>query len=309
MKIGAGSKIKLGVFIFIGIVLFFTGVYYVGKSKNMFDTTFRITGIFHNVGGLQVGNNVRFSGINVGTVDAINIITDTTVHVDVIIEESLQKFIKSDSRAIIGSEGLMGNKVVNITPGSANSKMIEENGMITTIKPIDTDEILKDVKVSIENIKAISTDLGSIMNNIRRGKGTIGTLLVDTVFAGNIKQTISNLNKGTRGIESTMKSIKSGTDGFNGTVEAINNSFLLKGYFKKKEQAKEKGISDQEKLDEKNKEKLADEEKKLEQKNQKKLAKELKEKVKADRAALRDSQKLEGQMKKEEQIKKDQEPK
>ncbi len=249
MKTGTGSKIKLGVFIFIGIVLFFIGVYYVGKAKNMFGSTFRITGLFNNVGGLQVGNNVRFSGINVGTVESISIISDSTVQVDVIIEAALQKFIKNDSKAIIGSEGLMGNKVINITPGSINSKMIENDGMIATIKPIDTDEILKDVKTSIENIKGITTDLGDIMSNIRGGKGTLGTLLVDGAFAYNIKQTMVNLNKGTGSIEATMKSIKSGTDGLGGTVEAINNSFLLKGFFKKKEKLKEKALEEKNKAD------------------------------------------------------------
>ncbi len=267
MKTGTGSKVKLGIFIFIGIALLLTGIYYVGKSKNLFDSTFRLTGIFNNVGGLQVGNNVRFSGINVGTVDAITITSDTTVQVEFIVEKHLQKFIKKDSRAVIGSEGLMGNKIINITPGSAGSTQIADNGQITTIKPIDTDAILQDVKTSIENVKGISADLGSILGNVRQGKGTIGTLLVDTNFSKNIKQTMVNLSNGTRGIEQTMKSIKSGTDGFNDNMEAAKGSFLLKGYFKKKDKQKEKDSIQVAKAEEDERIRLEKELKKEEKKN------------------------------------------
>lgn len=299
MKTGTGSKVKLGVFIFIGIVLFFAGIYNVGKSKNMFDTTFRITGIFNNVGGLQVGNNVRFSGINVGTVDAITIISDTSVQVDVIIEAALQKFIKKDSKATIGSEGLMGNKVINITPGSAHAEAIEADGMIATIKPFDPDAVIEDVKTSIENIKGISADLGKIMGNIRKGRGTIGTLLVDTTFSRNIKETMVNLNKGTSSIEATMQSVKSGTDGFNGTVEAINNSFLLKGYFKKKDKLKEKEFNDKERLEaerrdsiEKNGKKIEKKKRKAQKALDKQLAKELKEKEKIENVETIEEKKI-----------------
>jgi phospholipid/cholesterol/gamma-HCH transport system substrate-binding protein len=206
----------------------------------MFDNTFRVTGMFNNIGGLQVGNNVRFAGINVGTVDNITIVSDTSVKVELIIEERLQKFIRNDSKAIIGSEGLMGNKVVTITAGDSKGQMIADNGTIQTIKPIDTDQILKDVKTTIENMKGISGDLGVIIGNIRSGKGTLGSLLMDSSFSRNIKQTLVNLNKGTSGIESTMQNIKKGTEGFKENMDAVKSNFLLRGYFKKKEKEKEK---------------------------------------------------------------------
>jgi phospholipid/cholesterol/gamma-HCH transport system substrate-binding protein len=241
MKTETGSKVKLGLWILIGIALFSTGIYFVGKSKNMFDTTFRITGMFNNIGGLQVGNNVRFAGIDVGTVDNITIISDTVVKVELIIEERLQKFIRKDSKAVIGSEGLMGNKVVTITAGDQNGPIIADDAIIQTIKPIDTDQILKDVKSTIENLKGISSDIGIIMNNVRSGKGTLGGLIMDSVFSRNIKETLINLNKGTSGIESTMNNIKKGTEGFKENMDAVKSNFLLRGYFKKKEKEKEKG--------------------------------------------------------------------
>jgi phospholipid/cholesterol/gamma-HCH transport system substrate-binding protein len=240
MKTETGSKVKLGLFILIGIALFCTGIYFVGKAKNMFDVTFRITGMFTNIGGLQVGNNVRFAGINIGTVDNITIVSDTSVKVELIIEERLQKFIRKDSKAVIGSEGLMGNKVVTITPGDSKSPMIADNAIIQTVKPIDPEAIIKDVKSTIENMKGMSADLSVIIRNIKSGRGTLGSLLMDSSFSRNIKQTLVNLNKGTSGIESTMQNIKQGTEGFKENMDAVKSNFLLRGYFKKKEKEKEK---------------------------------------------------------------------
>ena len=89
----------------------------------------------------MVGNNVRFSGINVGTVENIEIINDTSVRVNMVIDENTHRFIKKNAKATIGSEGLMGNKIINITHGTANQKEIADNGSIQTDQPIDTDEI------------------------------------------------------------------------------------------------------------------------------------------------------------------------
>ena len=115
MKKNTGNKIRLGIFVFIGIILFSTGIYFIGDQKQLFSTTFSIKGIFKNVNGLKIGNNVQFSGINVGTVSTIEIISDTSVSVNMTIEEGTRKFIRKNASAIIGAEGLMGNKIISIS--------------------------------------------------------------------------------------------------------------------------------------------------------------------------------------------------
>ena len=69
-------KIRLGLFIIGGLVIFVFAIFLIGKQKNLFNPVFKLTTTFNNISGLQVGNNIRFSGINVGTVDNINIIND-----------------------------------------------------------------------------------------------------------------------------------------------------------------------------------------------------------------------------------------
>ena len=82
-------KIRLGLFVAGGLTLFVLAIFVIGKQKNLFNPVFKLTSTFYNVSGLQVGNNIRFSGINVGTVDNISIINDSTVKVDMLIKKDV----------------------------------------------------------------------------------------------------------------------------------------------------------------------------------------------------------------------------
>src|SRR4051812_16124298 len=92
------NGIKLGIFVSISILLFITAIYFIGQRQQLFSSTFKASGIFKDISGLQVGNNVRFSGINVGIVEEIQQITDSTVRVDMLIEERSRKFIKKNAK-------------------------------------------------------------------------------------------------------------------------------------------------------------------------------------------------------------------
>lgn len=222
-----GHKIKLGIFVSVGLFLLIAGIYFIGDKQQLFNKTFQISGFFKDVNGLQVGNNVRFSGINVGVIENIEIVSDTSVKVDFSIDEATRKFIKKDAKITIGSDGLMGNKVAIIVPGSVGKKPIENNDVILTTVPVSMDDILTNLEVTTNNAAYITEDLSIIMGNIREGKGTIGKLFMDTVFAETIDQAIVN--------------IKQGAGGFKQNMDAAGHNVLLRGYFKnKKKKAKEK---------------------------------------------------------------------
>lgn len=221
MKKNTGNRIKLGIFVSIGIMLFMVGIYFIGDRNQLFSTTFTIKGVFKNVNGLKIGNNVQFSGINVGTISNIKIISDTSVEIEMAIEENVRKFIKKNSTAIIGSEGLMGNKIMNITPGSNDEKKIENNDLIKTASTIKMDDILFKVKITADNAAIISEQLAEILLKINNGNGTISRLLKDSTIAENLNKTIINLRRSTKGLDENM--------------EAAKHNILLKGYFKEKE--------------------------------------------------------------------------
>lgn len=220
-------KLKLGLFIVGGIVLFILGIFIIGKQKNLFDPVFLVTTTFYNVSGLQVGNNVRFSGINVGTVDHIGIINDSTVKVDMLIKVSAQQFIKMDSEVSIGSEGIIGDRLLNISQGSANNKIIEPGIELASTEPVETDAIIGSLEATALNAEVISLELTDIISNINSGKGTLGRLIQDSTIAENLSNTMGYLESSSKGLEENMKAAK--------------DNILLRGYFKRKKRDERKG--------------------------------------------------------------------
>jgi phospholipid/cholesterol/gamma-HCH transport system substrate-binding protein len=219
-------KVRLGLFIAGGIALFVIAIFIIGKQKNLFNPVFRISTTFYNVSGLEVGSNIRFSGINVGTVDGIKIINDSTVRVDMLISKSVQPFIKSDCEAVIGSSGIIGDRILIITQGSNDAALAKEGQQIGSKEPVETDAIMASLEVTAGNAEIISHQLAEIMFNINNGNGTLGRLIMDSTIAHNVGQTMQNLEKSSKGLNENMNAAK--------------ENFLLRGYFKKKSKAAEK---------------------------------------------------------------------
>jgi phospholipid/cholesterol/gamma-HCH transport system substrate-binding protein len=209
MKNGTGNSIRLGAFISLGIAVLILGIYFIGERQQLFRRTFRVSGVFRDVAGLQEGNNVRFSGINVGTVDNISIVSDTSVKVEILISESTRKFIKKDALASIGSEGLMGNKTLTINPGTGGKAEIENNDTVGTVQPINMDDILTSLKGTIDNTSRITSDLSRITDNIQSGRGTIGRLLMNQSDARRIDSILVNLEEGSAGLKALTVKAKS----------------------------------------------------------------------------------------------------
>ena len=225
-------KIRLGLFVAGGLALFVLAIFIIGKQKNLFNPVFKLTSTFYNVSGLQVGNNIRFSGINVGTVDKITIINDSTVRVDMLVKKEVKQFIKSDCEVAIGSEGLIGDRLLIITQGSADASLAKEEAQLSSAEPVETDAIMASLQVTAGNAEIISQQLAEIMVKINNGNGTIGRLIQDSTFAENMSQTLLNLKKSTKGLDENM--------------QAAQHNILLRGYFNKKQKAAEKLKKEQE---------------------------------------------------------------
>jgi len=213
-------KIRLGLFVAGGLTLFVIAVFIIGKQKNLFNPVFKITSTFHNVGGLQIGNNVRFSGINVGTVDNIVIINDSTVRTDLIVKAEVRQFIKSDCSVAIGSEGVIGDKLITISQGSANAPLVKEGQRLVSIEPVETDAIMASLRVTAGNAEVITQQLAEIMTKINSGGGTLGRLIQDKTLAENLNNTVLNLKKSSKSLDENMTAAK--------------HNFLFKGYFDRK---------------------------------------------------------------------------
>lgn len=237
-------KWKLGLFAVVTLVVAIGAIYYIGKQKNKFGSVFHLTALFNSVSGLKLGSNVRLGGIDIGTVDDIALVTDTSVQVQMILHKNVQKFIKKDAKASIGSEGLMGDKVVVISPGTSGQSMVAETDTLVSVQPIETDQILASLKTSADNAAVITSNLADISNRINHGQGALGKLLHDTSLSSNISSTMKNLKKSSEGLSENM--------------EAAKHNFLLRGFFKKKDKEKKKKEEEERKKKEEEEKKAAD---------------------------------------------------
>lgn len=236
MKITSGQKIKIGLFTFIGLLALVLGVFFIGNQKNMFSSTFGIYGMFKNVSGLQVGNNVRFAGINVGVVQDINIETDSTVRVDLTLNSDVKKFIKKDSKLSIGSDGLMGDKLVVIAPGGITSTQpVGNGGQLTAVNPVDVDKIIAKLTGVANNAESLTSGLSQIVAKINNGQGSIGKLLNNDRMANDLDATVNQA-------KTTMQNVHKTTTTLNTDLQAAQSNFLLKGFFNKKKKKQQDSI-------------------------------------------------------------------
>lgn len=210
------KNIKVGVFVLTGTGLLIIALYLIGAKQNLFGSTFEIQAKFKTINGLMPGNNVRFTGIDVGTVKEVEIINDSTVNVVMVIEDKVQQFIKKNAIANVGTDGLMGNKLINISSSDENAKSVEDGDIIISVNPIGTDAMMRTLEVSNQNIKDITGDIKIIASRLNK-PNTLWSILMDTTISENLKQAIVNINlTGERAsiiasdLNSIIKGVKSG---------------------------------------------------------------------------------------------------
>lgn len=186
------KNIRVGIFVLVGTVLLIFSLYLIGAKQNLFGSTFELKAQFKNVNGLMPGNNVRFTGIDVGTVKSVEIINDSTVNVTMMIEDNVQAFIKKNSTAMVGTDGLMGNKLINILTSNEPSASVEDGDFLASKNPLGTDDMMRTLNMTNENVRDITVDLKNIVSRLN-SPNTLWSILMDTIVADNVKQAIVNI--------------------------------------------------------------------------------------------------------------------
>lgn len=230
MNITAAQKIKTGLVVLVSILLLTFLVVVIGRNRKLFGSSFSIYANFKNIAGTREGNFVRFAGINVGTVADIRLINDSTVQLRLSLDKKVQQHIKRNAIATIGSDGLMGDKLIMIRAGSPDSALppVHNGETIRTTDPIDADKLLNNLSRITANGDSITAGLSAIINKINNGGGAFGKVLTDEHFAKKLEGTIDKASQ-------TVGTIKKTAANVNENMEAAKHSFLLRGFFRKKE--------------------------------------------------------------------------
>lgn len=307
------NAVVVGLFITIGLLFFLGGILLVGNLKSTFKNKLKVICIFEDIGGLQKGNNIWFSGVKIGTVSNLSFYGKSQVEVTMNIVTKAQQFIRKDAMVKVSTDGFIGNKILIIYGGTSESPEVQEGDTLAVSKMITTEDMMNTLQESNKNLLAITTDIKIITNKVVGGEGTIGKLLNDNSVYKNInlateslqsasvkaQQLISSLSaftsnlnkKGTlanelttdttvfksfrasimklqniadtasllianlrkeesnpntpvgvllhdkdsgTSLKETIKNLESSTEKLNEDLKAAQNSFLLRGYFKKK---------------------------------------------------------------------------
>lgn len=184
--------IRLGIFVLAGTLFLIAALYLIGNKRNLFGNTFTVRAEFHDVNGLVPGNNVRFSGIDVGTVESVEAISGSKVTVTMIIEEKYKAFIRKNAVAAIGTDGLMGNKLVNIHSTEDSGPWIKDGDVLATLQPVETDEMIRTLDKTNDNLKEITDNMKMITQKINNSN-SLWSLLADTIVADNVRQAIVSI--------------------------------------------------------------------------------------------------------------------
>lgn len=222
MKARPAEKIKIGMFTIAGLLLLCIGLFMIGSGQSFFGKTFKLYGDFHNIGGLVKGNVVRFNGMNVGTIHDISMVDDSTIRVHMNIRAKYQQYIKSDAIAGIGGDGLMGDKLVIITPGKGRGVVVKNGSTLNTTNPLDFDKSLAKIDHIASNLEVMSGSLANITTQVSSGKGTIGRLLYDDKLGNGLERTVE-------GFEGTMNQAKLAIGAVNRTVNSIDGTIKSAG--------------------------------------------------------------------------------
>ena len=210
MKTQNINAIKLGLMVAIGLVLFTVAIYYLGSQQNLFSSTVTVKSYFSDVRGLVEGNKVRYSGITVGTVSRIQIIKDTTILVEMAVDKKIVKYIRKDSRVTISSDGLMGSKLINILPGTAQTGPVTEEDFLQTKRTVDLQDVLEDAKQFTQEGRQITNNLLEVSEKLNEGNGDFALLLNENTITSKLSQTGDELLAFTTNAREISEHVKEG---------------------------------------------------------------------------------------------------
>ncbi|MBW3466320.1 MlaD family protein [Arthrospiribacter ruber] len=187
------KSVIVGIFVLIGIAILVAGIMTMGGQQKKFVKSISLNAVFDDVAGLQVGNNVWFSGVKIGTVRRINFYGDSQVEIVMNVEEKVREYIRKDSKATIGSDGLIGNKIIVIYGGTTQAPSVESGDRLQAEMPLDTDRMMETLQENNLNLVTITENLKVLTSKIAEGQGIVGTVMTDSLLGENFKNTLKNL--------------------------------------------------------------------------------------------------------------------
>jgi phospholipid/cholesterol/gamma-HCH transport system substrate-binding protein len=227
MTIKNNKPVIVGIFILLGILILVAAIFTLGGQKKTFVKSFTIHAVFDDVSGLLKGGNIWFSGVKVGTVKKISFYGKSQVQVTMSIENDAESYIHKDAKAKIGTDGLIGNKIIIIYGGDSTLPQVEKNDFLSVEKALTTDDMLATLQANNKNLLHITNDFKSISKKIDSGNGTLATLLNDPSMAKKLNSSVDNLQATVanfKAVSASSKNVLASLQDFSGKLNKPGNS-------------------------------------------------------------------------------------
>ena len=200
------NNIKLGAFVLGGLLFLVVLLYMIGANRSLFGATYVLKARFENVQGLVAGNNVRFSGIQAGTVKNIKIVNDTVIEISMIIDKKMLQIIRNNALVSIGTDGLVGNKVVNIVPSKVHAPLAVEEDILVAKKAISPDDMLQTLFNTNNDVAIVAANLKTTVQRIN-SSSALWALLSDPYIPKDLKLSVAHIREATSKAGSILENL------------------------------------------------------------------------------------------------------
>lgn len=214
--------VYVGLFVFLGTVFLLAGILLIGNINETFKRKMEVVSIFDDVGGLQKGHNVWFSGVKIGTVSFLNFHGKSQVEVGIKIDTKVRQYIRKDAKVKISSDGFIGNKILVIYGGTQNAGEVQSGDTLAVEVTFTTEEMINTLQENNKNILEITSDFKTITKKLADGVGTFGKLLNDDSVYLNINAATLSLQQATNEAQQLMKTLADFSSNLNTEGTLIN---------------------------------------------------------------------------------------
>lgn len=206
---------RLGAFLVLTFAILILAVFLIGRDQARFESTYRVRAQFQNVSGLDEGADVRVGGLRKGTVRRIELPKQPDGKVTVLmdLQKETRNVLKQDSVAEIKSEGLLGNKYVELSFGSPDGGALKGGELVGSERPLDVSDLMVKADQILDSTKDAVDGVNGITAKIQEGKGTVGALVNDKALYQQATASVTALHE---------------------DADALKHNFLLRGFFKQR---------------------------------------------------------------------------
>lgn len=206
-------SVTVGIFISVGVLLLVGAIFLLGGQQKTFVKTITIKAVFDDINGLQPGNNIWLFGVKVGTVKKINFYGQSKVEIIMNLEKIAQSRVHKDATAKIGSDGLIGNKIIVLNGGTPTFPQLEEGDYVGVAVNAGTEQMLAILQENNKNLLEITKNLKTVSKKMVDGEGSIGKLLNDPTMANDLKAAIAHFKNVATKSETVIANVQQFAEG------------------------------------------------------------------------------------------------